>query len=53
MGVDEDATVYVNGELAKEHTCEKLGITPHEIWLKAFAVNLSDFLKENNQITSP
>ena len=49
---DEEATVYVNGKLALEHTCAKTGMTPVQLWNKPFAVNITPFLKTGiNDIT--
>lgn len=45
-GVDEDATVYFNGNLAIEHTCEKLGLTGAQIWDAAFLIDIKPFIKE-------
>lgn len=50
-GVDEDATVYINGKLAIEHTCESLGLTGAVIWCKSFVVDIKPYLtKGENQI---
>jgi hypothetical protein len=35
--VDEDAWVYLNGQLAFEHTCKTTGLPPEEIWITPFA----------------
>lgn len=49
--VDEDATVYVNGKLALEHTGAKLSLTGGAIWDRPFCVNIKPFLQEGeNQI---
>lgn len=50
--VDEDATVYINGKLALEHTGAKLSLTGNDIWDKPFSVNIKEYLQEGeNQIT--
>ena len=50
--VDEEATVYVNGHLAIEHTMAKLGLTPNEIYKKSFIVKMKQFLQVGeNDIT--
>ena len=52
MAVDEDATVYINGDLAIEHTCDKLGITPEDIWKNPFSIDIKPYLKKGeNQIS--
>ncbi|MBQ7256777.1 MAG: metallophosphoesterase [Abditibacteriota bacterium] len=49
--VDEEATVYVNGKLAIEHTVEKTQIPPEELWVTPFMVNIKPYLKQGeNQI---
>ncbi|MCP4641771.1 MAG: hypothetical protein GY851_15115, partial [bacterium] len=42
--VDEDATVYINGKKAFEHTCESTGLTPDQIWKRPFAFDPTPFL---------
>ncbi|MBQ7256776.1 MAG: hypothetical protein IJS60_03685 [Abditibacteriota bacterium] len=50
-GVDEEATVYVNGKLAIEHTVKKTHLSRGELWLTPFMVNIKPFLREGeNQI---
>lgn len=50
-GVDEEATVYVNGKLAIEHTCAKLGLTGDQLWTASFLIDLKPFIQEgDNQI---
>lgn len=50
--VDEDATVYVNGELVCEHTMDKLNLTPIEIWTRPFFVKFKKYFKlGENDIT--
>lgn len=43
--VDEDATVYVNGNLVCEHTMAKLGLTPTEIWTRPFFARFKNCFK--------
>lgn len=43
--VDEDAWVYVNGRLVCDHTCEKTGMAPEQIWIAPFVVSLGDALR--------
>ena len=40
--IDEDSWVYLNGELVFEHTFEKTGLVPSQIWLASFVVPLRD-----------
>ena len=50
-GVDEEATVYVNGKLVIEHTVEKTKLPPEILWATSFSVNIKPFLKDGeNQI---
>ncbi|MBQ7257881.1 MAG: DUF4838 domain-containing protein [Abditibacteriota bacterium] len=50
--VDEEATVYVNGELVMEHTMAKLGINADAIYIKPFIVKVKKYLKVGeNDIT--
>ena len=50
--VDEDATVYINGKLALEHTGAKLSLTGNDIWDKPFSISIKEYLHEGeNQIT--
>ena len=44
--VDEDAWIYINGELALDHSCAATGLTPNEIWTTPFAFEVSKHLKE-------
>lgn len=48
--VDEDATIYVNGNLVYEHTMAKLNLTPIEIWTRPFFVKFKKYfhLGEND-----
>jgi len=39
-GADEEAWVYLNGELVGEHTMSSTGQTAHQIWDKPFSVPL-------------
>ncbi|MBQ7256775.1 MAG: hypothetical protein IJS60_03680 [Abditibacteriota bacterium] len=49
--VDEDATVYVNGKLACEHTVEKTKIPSDYLWSIPFVVDIKPYLKVGeNQI---
>jgi len=34
--VDEEAWVYINGQLAFEHTCASTGLAPRHIWVTPF-----------------
>ncbi|MCX5661092.1 MAG: DUF4838 domain-containing protein [Planctomycetota bacterium] len=38
---DEDAWVYVDGKLALDHSCEKTGMTPEQIWNAPFMVDVA------------
>ena len=38
--VDEDAWIYLNGELVFEHTFETTGLLPSQIWFTAFSAPL-------------
>lgn len=38
---DEDAWVYVDGKLALDHSCEKTGLRPEQIWNASFMVDLA------------
>jgi len=43
--VDEDAWVYLNGELACEHSCKTTGLPPEVIWRTPFAFDPRPGLK--------
>ena len=43
--VDEDAWIYLNGELAYEHTCASTGLTPNQIYGRPFAFDARAYLK--------
>ena len=51
-GIDEEATVYVNGELAYEHTEKATGKKTNILWDEPFYFNAKTLLKEgDNDIT--
>ena len=41
QAVDEQAWVYLNGKLLFEHTTKSTGLSIHQLWTKAFAVDIS------------
>jgi len=43
--VDEDAYVYLNGELVYEHSCDSTGLPPEVIWVTPFAFDVRPFLQ--------
>ena len=43
---DEEATVYINGRLACEHTCAKLNKTGNDLWNKPFVFDIKPLLKQ-------
>ena len=43
--VDEEAWVYVNGRLIFEHSIASTGLSPDELWMKPFSVDVSDAIK--------
>jgi len=43
--VDEEAWVYLNGQLAFEHSCATTGLTPAQIWATPFAFDPRSHLK--------
>ncbi|MBQ7258257.1 MAG: DUF4838 domain-containing protein [Abditibacteriota bacterium] len=49
---DEEATVYVNGKKVLEHTCESLNLTPEQIWLKPFIIDIKPYVTEGENIIS-
>lgn len=49
--VDEDAVVYVNGELLGEHTCASTGLAPEQIWLTPFALDARGRLRPGERNT--
>ena len=51
QGVDEEATVYVNGKYAFERTCKSTGKTTEDFWDVPFEGNIKPYLKAGeNQI---
>jgi len=44
-GVDKEARVYINGDLAFEHTVEKTGLSLEVLWSEPFAVDAKPYLK--------
>ena len=50
--VDEEATIYINGEKVFSHTVEATGKPTSVLWCEPFAFNVKPYLKEgNNDIT--
>lgn len=43
--VDEDATVFLNGQQVFEHSCASTGLSPDQIWLKPFAFDAAAQLR--------
>jgi len=42
---DEDAWVYVDGKLVGDHSCEKTGLQPEQIWITPFVCAAGDALR--------
>jgi len=43
-GVDEEATIYINGKLVYEHTASALGAAPASLWNTPFACDIKDYV---------
>lgn len=49
--VDEDAWVYLNDQLAFEHTCKSTGLRPEQIWTRPFSFDAHPFIQPGRRNT--